>query len=212
MNQLFKALILTKALLLLCCINLYSQETSPIQTFPAEITSAGSQNWGITQDNEQVIYLANNKGLLRYNGAQWDQFPTPDNSIMRSVKAIGDRIYSGSYMDFGYWEKTTTGGLSYNSLVDQLELNVLEDEQFWNIIDFGKLIVFQSLDRLLFVDLAAKKVEYIHSENTLLKSFKLEDQLYFQEQKKRAVLCRKGKACFAQRPSDTSIAKNCSII
>jgi ligand-binding sensor domain-containing protein/DNA-binding CsgD family transcriptional regulator len=192
-NQLFKALILTKALLLLCCIDLYSQETSPIQTFPAEVTSAGSQNWEITQDNEQVIYLANNKGLLRYNGAQWDQFPTPDNSIMRSVKAIGDRIYSGSYMDFGYWEKTTTGGLSYNSLVDQLELKVLEDEQFWNIIDFGKLIVFQSLDRLLFVDLAAKKVEYIHSENTLLKSFKLEDQLYFQEQKKGLYYVEKGR-------------------
>lgn len=209
MNQLFKALISTKAFLLLCCINLYSQETSPIQTFPAEITSAGSQNWGITQDNEQIIYLANNKGLLRYNGAQWDQFPTPDNSIMRSVKAIGDRVYSGSYMDFGYWSKTDKGGLTYTSLIDQLDVKVEEDEQFWNIIDFEKLIVFQSLSRLLFVDLESNKVDYISLENTLLKSFKVEDQLYFQEQNKGLFYVEKGKPVLL---SDHPIARSQDIV
>ena len=209
MNQLFKALIPTKAFLLLCCINLYSQETSPIQTFPAEITSAGSQNWGITQDNEQIIYLANNKGLLRYNGAQWDQFPTPDNSIMRSVKAIGDRVYSGSYMDFGYWSKTDKGGLTYTSLIDQLDVKVEEDEQFWNIIDFEKLIVFQSLSRLLFVDLESNKVDYIPLENTLLKSFKVEDQLYFQEQNKGLFYVEKGKPVLL---SDHPIARFQNIV
>ena len=170
MNQLFKRTFWVKLIVFVYCINLYSQETSPIQTFPAEITSAGSQNWQISQDNDRIIYIANNKGLLRYNGAQWDQFPTPDNSIMRSVKAIGDRVYSGSYMDFGYWEKTDEGELSYTSLIDQLGLKVEEDEQFWNIIDFGTLIIFQSLDRLLFVDLINNKVDYISTENTLLKS------------------------------------------
>ena len=209
MNQLFKALISTKAFLLLCCINLYSQETSPIQTFPAEITSAGSQNWGITQDNEQIIYLANNKGLLRYNGAQWGQFPTPDNSIMRSVKAIGDRVYSGSYMDFGYWSKTDKGGLTYTSLIDQLDVKVEEDEQFWNIIDFDKLIVFQSLSRLLFVDLESNKVDYIPLENTLLKSFKVEDQLYFQEQKKGLFYVEKGKPVLL---SDHPITRSQDIV
>ncbi len=112
---------------------------------------------------------------------------------MRSVKAVGNRIYSGSYMDFGYWEKTNRGGLTYYSLVDQLGLDVLEDEQFWNIIVFGGLIVFQSLDRLLFVDLATNKVDYIHPENTLLKSFKLENQLYFQEQQKGLYYVEKGR-------------------
>ena len=209
MNQLFKRTFWVKLIVLVYCINLYSQETSPIQTFPAEITSAGSQNWQITQDNDRIIYIANNKGLLRYNGAQWDQFPTPDNSIMRSVKAIGDRVYSGSYMDFGYWEKTDEGELSYTSLIDQLGLKVEEDEQFWNIIDFGKLIIFQSLDRLLFVDLINNKVDYISTQNTLLKSFKVEEQLYFQEQNKGLYTVQKGKAVLL---SDHPIARSQNIV
>ena len=209
MNQLFKRTFWVKLIVLVCCINLYSQETSPIQTFPAEITSAGSQNWQITQDNDRIIYIANNKGLLRYNGAQWDQFPTPDNSIMRSVKAIGDRVYSGSYMDFGYWEKTDEGELSYTSLIDQLGLKVEEDEQFWNIIDFGKLIIFQSLERLLFVDLINNKVDYISTQNTLLKSFKVEEQLYFQEQNKGLYAVQKGKAVLL---SDHPIARSQNIV
>lgn len=179
---------------LLIPVFLYGQETPPIQNFSGELISAGNQNWQITTDSEGKVYFANNKGLVRFNGAQWDLYPTEDNSIMRSVKSIDERIYSGGYMDFGYWEETSSGELTYSSLVDSLEVSILDDEQFWNILSLGERLVFQSLDRLLLIDLRQKKVEEIQAENTLLKSFVVDGKLYFQEKGKGLFLVEHGKA------------------
>ena len=97
-------------------------------------------------------------------------------------------------MDFGYWEETPSGGLVYTSMVDLLGISILEDEQFWNILSLGKRLVFQSLDRLLLIDLRQKKVEEIKAENTLLKSFVVNGKLYFQEKNKGLFLVEHGKA------------------
>lgn len=173
---------------------LYGQETPPIQNFADELMSAGNQNWQITYDSTGKVYFANNKGLVRFNGAQWDLYPTKDYSIMRSVKALGERVYSGGYMDFGYWEAGPSGELTYTSLVDLFAINVLEDEQFWNILVVDKRLVFQSLDRLLLIDLQQQKVEEIQTENTLLKAFVVKGKLYFQEEGKGLFRVERGEA------------------
>lgn len=182
-------------------VKLYSQALPPIQVFSEADLAEGSQHWQITQADTGEMYFANNKGLLRYNGAQWTLFPTRDKSIMRSVKAIGQRIYSGSYMDFGFWEKSTDGGLVYTSLIDRFKIDVLEDEQFWNIIPFEDRIIFQSLNRLILVDLQTEQVDFISCDNTLLKSFKVDDQLFFQEKGKGLFNIEKGqKVMFNDHP------------
>jgi hypothetical protein len=56
------------------------------------------------QDNNQFLYFANNDGLLEFNGSSWKLYPSPNETIIRSVKAV-ERIYTGSYMEFGYWER-----------------------------------------------------------------------------------------------------------
>jgi len=161
---------------------LNSQEISPIQIFTPQQTASGNQNWMIDQAEDQNLYFGNNQGLLSYNGAQWKRYAAKDNSIVRSVKVIGDRIYSSSYRDFGFWEKDTTGNLTYTSLSQQLALPILEDEQFWNIFTFEKQVVFQSLNRLIFVAIEKDTFEVIQTTNTLLKSFHLAGELYIQVQ------------------------------
>ena len=110
----------------------FSQEIPPIKQYDIQQSGAGNQNWMISQDSQGKIYTANNKGLLEFNGSQWELNPSPNESIIRSVKVIGDRIYIGTYMDFGYWENTEIGNLKYTSLSNRLDINILEDEQFWN--------------------------------------------------------------------------------
>ena len=121
-----------------------SQEIPPIQQFKSEISFAGNQNWMISQDEKGAIYFANNKGLLHFRGTEWELNTSPNQSIIRSVKVIDDKVCMGSYMDFGYWEKSDTDKLIYTSLAKELNIKPLEDEQFWNIIDFGEKIIFQS--------------------------------------------------------------------
>ena len=161
---------------------LSSQEISPIQIFTPQQINAGNQNWMISQGEDQTVYFANNQGLLSYNAAQWKLHPAKDNSIIRAVKMIDHRVYSSSYRDFGFWEKDKSGQLQYTSLSKELAIDILEDEQFWNIIEHQKKVVFQSLNRLIFFDPATREISFISTNKTLLKSFKIEQQLYYQVQ------------------------------
>jgi hypothetical protein len=49
------------------------------------------------------MYFANNYYLMRYDGVKWDKYSLPNKTIIRSIMVEGDRIYSGSYKEFGYW-------------------------------------------------------------------------------------------------------------
>ena len=188
---------------------LSSQEISPIQIFTPQQINAGNQNWMISQGENQTVYFANNQGLLSYNASQWKLHPAKDNSIIRAVKVIDHRIYSSSYRDFGFWEKDKTGQLQYTSLSKELGIEILEDEQFWNIIEHGKKVVFQSLNRLIFFTPETKEISFISSKNTLLKSFKIEQQLYYQVQGEGLFQLIEGRGVLI---SSASIFKDQSLV
>jgi DNA-binding CsgD family transcriptional regulator len=158
-----------------------SQELPPIINYTSDVYGANNQNWMLSQGPNQEIYAANNDGLLRFNGSRWTLFPTPNQSVMRSVNAIGDRIYTGFYMDFGYWLADTKGGLSYTSLMKQQAIEPIEDEQFWQIFTFDKWLVVQSLQRLIMIDLASSNTVIVAANGTLSKAFVVNGTLYFQD-------------------------------
>ena len=188
---------------------LNSQEIPPIQKYTPQVTGSGNQNWMITQGANENIYFANNKGLLEFNGSKWSLYSSPNGTIFRSVKRIENRVYTGAYMDFGYWVPKENGLLTYTSLVDELGINVLEDEQFWNILEFNTLVIFQSLDRLIIIDLINNSVKTIDPEGTLLKSFKVANQLYFFENGKGLFIIEKGKPKLV---TDSPLFKNQIIL
>jgi hypothetical protein len=61
----------------------------------------------------------------------WRLYPSPNETIVRSVKVIGDKVYSGSYMEFGYWHRQKMR-VKYSSLSKAIKSKLLDDEQFWN--------------------------------------------------------------------------------
>jgi AraC family transcriptional regulator, chitin signaling transcriptional activator len=77
----------------------------------------GNQNWMVSQSGNGDMYIANSTGLLEYTGEEWNLYPMPNNTIVRSVEVVGDRVYTGAYMEIGYWEKSGTGKLEYTSLL-----------------------------------------------------------------------------------------------
>ena len=105
-------------LLLLFISNLqYAQQLNPsIKNYSINDYNADNQNWGIDVDDNGVVFVANNKGLLRYNGQKWTLFNLPNNTIIRSVLCLKSKIYTGSYEEFGFWEKDDFGNYKYKSL------------------------------------------------------------------------------------------------
>ena len=48
---------------------------------------------------------------------------------MRSVIAINDRIYTGCFMEFGYWKKDSLGALQYTSISKQMGIEMIDIEE-----------------------------------------------------------------------------------
>ena len=124
----------------------FAQELPPVEIYLPKQYGAENQNWSISQSKEKYIYIANNKGLLEFNGAKWQLYPSPNQTIMRSVNVVNNRIYTGCYMEFGYWQRNDIGILDYKSLSQSLNIPLIEDEQFWSIIDIDDWVLFHSLN------------------------------------------------------------------
>ena len=159
---------------------IFGQELPPIENYSSKVYGAENQNWSISQSDQKYIYVANNSGLLEFNGAKWSLFPSPNNTILRSVTAINNKIYTGAYMEFGFWEKNNFGNLEYTSLSEKLKESLIE-EDFWNIIEFDKWILFQSLFRIYIYNSDDGTFKIITSETQLPKAFKVDGSIYFQK-------------------------------
>jgi len=158
----------------------FSQELPPIVKYSPSIYAAGNQNWMISQDNKHFMFFANNEGLLEFNGSNWSLYPSPNETIMRSVKVIDDKIYTGCYMEFGYWKRQKSGQLKYYSLSQGIKKQILDDEQFWTILNFDQWVLFQSLDRIFVYDTRQEKFTIITPKSSILKAFKTDTGLYYQ--------------------------------
>ncbi len=183
-------------LLCLIALAIQSQEVPPIQVFTPQDYNAEDQNWGVSQSENNFIYVANNKGLLEYNGAYWQLYESPNNDILRSVHVVEDRIYSGGYMDFGFWTKNEYGGLFYKSLTKNKTFKIKEDEEFWGIIDIEGFILFQSLDRIYIYNALDESVRVIESESRINKMYKVNETIYFQKNGVGVFKIENGKEVF----------------
>ena len=168
------------ALLLFLSAPLFAQELPPIVKYSPSLYNAGNQNWMIGQGSDYFMFFANNEGLLEYNGSNWTLYPSPNETIIRSVKVIGDKIYTGCYMEFGYWSRQKSGQLKYYSLSKGIKDKILDDEQFWTILHFDQWVLFQSLDRIYVYDTKLNKFSIIAPKSHILKAFKTDNGLYFQ--------------------------------
>ncbi|MBZ4042968.1 LuxR family transcriptional regulator [Flavobacterium hibisci] len=162
------------------CLSLFSQELPPIVKYPSTVHGAGNQSWMITQDEQNIMYFANNEGLLEYNGTNWELYPTANETIMRSVKVIDNKIYTGCYMNFGCWTRQSNGKLKYTSLSDKIKNKILDDEQFWNILKYDQWILFQSLNRIYIYNTKTKRFKIIAPKNGVVKSFCTKNSIYYQ--------------------------------
>lgn len=171
---------LTYILFLFSILISFAQEFSPVLNYTPAEYGGDNQNWMISQSNKNYIYVANNKGLLEYNGASWKLYPTPNETILRSVSAVNNKIYTGCYMDFGHWEHDDTGVLKYTSLAETLNVEMIVDEQIWNIIDYEEWILFQSLNRIYIYHKTDETITTIDASDRLNKLFRVENSFYFQ--------------------------------
>tara|TARA_R110002033_G_scaffold17775_1_gene47890 strand:+ start:3604 stop:6345 length:2742 start_codon:yes stop_codon:yes gene_type:complete len=163
------------------CIGLvsFTQELPPIAKYTTENYNGDNQNWMISQGLDDYIYVANNKGLLEFNGSEWITYTSPNNTITRAVNVIGNKIYTGCYAEFGYWLKNEWGTLNYTSLTSKLDKDILKDEQIWNIVEYNEWVIFQSSYSIYFYNTQTETFKIITAANIIYKIFKVKNRIYY---------------------------------
>jgi len=137
-------------LLLVQNANALGNENPVVKNFSKSDYNADNQNWSVAEDSEGIIYFANNKGLLEFDGISWKLYPSPNGNIIRYV-AIDkhNRIYTSGYRELGYWERSKAGALKYVSLSPLAEKYFIPNIEFWNIIPVGDKVYFHSFLQIL---------------------------------------------------------------
>ncbi len=132
---------------------LYSQELLPfVENYSKSNYQGDNQIWNIAQGNDKAMYFANNHYLLRYDGVKWEKNTLPNKTIIRSIMIDGDRIYSGSYKEFGFWIRKE-GKMKYVSISSGKKVfDDSENEEIWKIFKFRNKIYFQSFNEIFLYD------------------------------------------------------------
>lgn len=129
-----------------------SEQESGIVQFDQTTYEGARQNWSVSTSEKGMIYFANHTGLLVFDGTTWKLNNLPNRTIVRSVKAHKDSvIYTGGYMEMGYWEPDEKGNLNYVSLNSKASsyIDSMPNMEFWNIAVKNDYVYFQSFQKIL---------------------------------------------------------------
>ena len=184
------------------------QEVPPMQNYDPNTYKAHAQNWAIDTAKNKTIYFANHQGLLTFKGNAWQLYATKNQRPIRSVKVVGDRIYTGTYRDLGYWQADTSGRLHYTSLKGKMKQDFQEDEDIWKIIQVRKWILFQSLRCIYMYDSENESFTTIYAKSRMEKMFKVSEKVYYQKIQQGLYTLKNGKELLI---SDSALLKKYPI-
>jgi signal transduction histidine kinase len=121
-----------------------------VRNFAPREFGADSQNWAVARAASGLLYVANNLGVLEFDGVSWRLIPTRDGTTPRTLAAgPGGRIYVGGTGEFGYLEPDRSGQTRYVALDDRLAPADRFDGEIWSIGVTGEGVFVQTRDRLV---------------------------------------------------------------
>ena len=155
-------------------------------------TGASTHSWDIVQDENGIIYFANDAGVLRFDGEDWNVFPVSNGSIVRSL-AIDEkgRILVGAYTEIGMLEKDSHGDLKYSNLNHLIPQENLDFDDVWKIHNTPEGVVFQSFEYLFIYK--GDSIDVIEPQNRFGFSYYVNDYLYVVEKDKGLKILNDGK-------------------
>jgi len=126
---------------------------------------ASNKNWAIGKDERGVLYFGNDIGLLEFDGIEWFLNELPNKSAIRSVAVLSHQtLFTGSYEEFGRWDRNISGNLVYTSLSDKIDRSLFRNDDFWKIWIADSLVYFQSFTSIYVYDRQSiRKIPYDQS-------------------------------------------------
>lgn len=111
---------------------------------------ASEQNWNFAQHPDGSLIVANDDGILIFNGSQWRKIAVPGSGVSRSVAVAPDgTIWVGLQGDMGYLAPNDRGELEFVSILDELPEDVARFADVWGTEVTDEGIFFQTYPMLI---------------------------------------------------------------
>ncbi len=120
-----------------------------LHAFDQKDTGGGAQNFGVVQDKNGLIYVANLMHVLEYDGMRWRQIYHPQR--FRSLSVCVDSantVFVGYQGDFGFLERDAVGRNQFHSLKSELPDTIANPGYIWNVTADNQHVYFRSPERL----------------------------------------------------------------
>ncbi|MFM7511241.1 MAG: triple tyrosine motif-containing protein [Bacteroidota bacterium] len=153
---------------------------------------AGLQNWDFRQDKRGVLYIANNEGMLSYDGSIWTLHPLPNKTIARSLEIVSqDTIYIGGQGELGFFSPDPSGTLIYTSLLDKIPAKDRSFGDVWDIVSHATSIFFRCSNKIFELKNSSIRIHTPASEWAFLGA--AQNKLFAQDFEKGFLLYSNGK-------------------
>jgi serine phosphatase RsbU (regulator of sigma subunit) len=172
--------LLLKVLVFLCyCLPSFAQQGDIyLYNYYPSLPNINYQNFAAIQDKRGFLYFANTKGIITYNGVNWDIISTLSTPQALAIDTSGfGRVYVGCTHSFGYLETDIWGKSNYVSISNS-------NRQFGAVtkIIVQKNYVYFYTDKVLYkVSALTQKVEKVYParpETSFAGIFTLNDEIF----------------------------------
>lgn len=150
----------------------------PIENFSPTEYKAGIQNIDFAQNRDMTLFVANNLGVLSFNGNEWKRhnFRTGKKKRSLAFDENTDRLYVGSQGEFGYFEEDW----EYVSLVDKIPEGERDFDEVWDVFLVGAHTYFCTFQGIYAFD--GTNMAVIKHPDGLERSFCTNGKLFTQSQ------------------------------
>jgi signal transduction histidine kinase len=150
----------------------------PSEHHPPQEYGQDPQNWDVVQDDRGLIYVANNDGVLQYDGEQWRLIPKTKDLLVRSL-AADSLVYVGMKGNFGYLRPDSVGTLQYTSLYERIPEDKRDFEDVWGTHVLKDGVYYQANQRLFRWD--GEEITSWSSKDGFHTSFSVDGTLFVRD-------------------------------
>ena len=158
---------------------LHEVEGVPFNThrFIDQSPEISNENWDVVQHPNGLLYVANQSGVLEFDGHNWRIIELPGKNSVFSL-GIDDAgvVYVGARGDFGRLVPNPVGVMGYESMLDQVPYEDRDFRNIWGIEVISDGVVFQANNFLFRWD--GTQMLSISSDDRLHTSFSMFDRFF----------------------------------
>ena len=124
-----------------------NEDSLIIRNFSSTHYFASAVNYSGLTLSDNTILFANDRGLLIYDGTQWNLKPIRNDSKVISLYDADTAVFVGGDDEFGYFKRNDLNEFEFFSLRNQVNDSITLDK-FFQIVPLGDNIYFQSYEQV----------------------------------------------------------------